>query len=779
MQASPLAATPSAADVAFFESKVRPLLVKRCYECHSQESGKSKGGLLLDSMPGWQKGGENGEVIVPGEPDRSLLIKAVHYADENLQMPPKHKLADHEIAILSQWVKLGAPDPRVTEPSVKSVKKNIDIEAGRKFWAFQPVRKSAPPLIKDASWVRSDVDRFVLAELEKQNLKPVRDADKHALLRRATFDLTGLPPTPEEVDAFLADTSSGAFATVVDRLLKSPRFGERWGRHWLDVARYAESNGRDQNAAYPHAWRYRDYVIDAFNADKPYDRFITEQIAGDLLPSSSREQHDAQIVATGFLAIGPKLLFERDAERFYLDIADEQLATTSVAFLGLTVGCARCHDHKFDPVPTQDYYALAGIFRSADVKMGLPIYSERQRLSPLVPLGAEGEKLAKAYEAHEEKVRQAQRNLITPRNELRRLPESERKGTKAAEFQAQIDAAQHEIDTVSKQAPPAPDYAMAVMDRAQPIDCRVLIGGEVDSPAAVAPRGFLQVLPAGPKIGPNSSGRLELAQWLTSAENPLTARVMVNRVWHHLFGRGLVETVDNFGTTGMAPSHPQLLDFLAARFREDVWSVKHLIRSLMLSHVYQLSSEPDEKNQAVDPDNVWLWRMSQRRLEAEALRDAILAISGKLEFKRPEPAFNQRSSNSNKGSIFSPYRTVYLPNGRDAVGGFQQTFDFAEPSAVAGQRNVTTVPAQALFFMNSFFVWQHARFLAERTAKITDPARRMDHIFMLAYGRPPSAQERESAQKFFQDMTQEGRRYEPWSLFCQAIFAGAEFRYLR
>ena len=657
-------------------------------------------------------------------------------------------------------------------------------ELASNLWSLQPPRAWPVPAVKNAAWPTTDLDRFVLVRMEAKGLVPVGDADRRTLLRRAYFDLIGLPPKPEEVRAFVADQSLQAFAKVVDALLASPRFGERWGRYWLDVARYAESNGRDQNAAYPHAWRYRDYVIDAFNADLPFDRFITEQLAGDLLPFQNRQQRDRQIIATGFLAIGGKLLFERDRERFSLDLADEQIHATTTAFLGLSIACARCHNHKFDPVSMRDYYALAGIFRSTEPRLDLEMYFPNRPKSPGVTIGERSDALVKAHEDHLKVVFRAQNEVNTFRTQLRSLPSAERDSPRARELQAQMDEAQKKWDALRKQSPPKPDYAMAVVDRPEPVDCHVLLGGEVDSRGELAPRGFPAALPAGLPVPPKSSGRLELARWLTSPQNPLTARVMVNRVWLHLFGRGLVETVDNFGTTGSPPSHPELLDHLALRFQQNGWSVKKLIRELMLSRVYQLSSESHEGNQKVDADNIFLWRMSLRPLDAEALRDAILANSGRLEFARPEPSLYERSSQVNNGALFRPHRSVYLPVGRDSITTFQRTFDFADNSACTGQRNTTTVPSQSLFFLNSFFISQHSDFVARSlttTASVDDAIRQAFEIILC---RPPTDDELARTREFVASFdggnpVNRGRRQQALPLVCHALYASADFRLLR
>ncbi|HCN77604.1 MAG TPA: hypothetical protein DIT13_10485 [Verrucomicrobiales bacterium] len=571
----------------------------------------------------------------------------------------------------------------------------------------------------------------------------------------------------------------------MDRLLRSPRFGERWGRHWLDVARYAETNGRDQNAAYPHAWRYRDYVIDAFNNDVPYDRFIAEQLAGDLLPAKSEPERDRLMTATGFLAIGGKLMFESNPERFFMEMADEQIQATSLAFMGLSVACARCHDHKFDPITSRDYYALAGIFRSTDVRMGFEYYFPGRPYSPAVITGgAEGRKMAEAHEAHQVIFKQAQREAGQLRNELRQRPAGEREAPEGKALQRRLDEAQARQIAIGKEAPPLPPYVMAVVDRDKPADCHVLEKGEIDSPGELAPRGFPAVLPRGPGIPANASGRLQLAQWLTRPDHPLTARVMVNRIWLHLFGRGLVDTPDNFGTTGSPPSHPELLDELAIRFSEKGWSVKSLIRDIVLSRAYQAGSDADAANQETDAANVYLWRMAPRRLDSEAIRDALLSCAGRLEFTKPESSFNERSSNVQDGSIFRPCRSVYLPVGRENVTSYQRTFDFADPTTCTGLRNETTVPSQALFFMNSFFVQQQSEFLAKLLITFNeDDDARIQRIFRTVLSRPAAPEELAATHRFLKKLQSQSpamsRSFTPWTLVCQAVFGSNDFRYLR
>jgi hypothetical protein len=654
-----------------------------------------------------------------------------------------------------------------------------------KLWSLQPPRERTAPAITEAEWSGSVLDRWVRSGQQEKGVKPVARADRHTLMRRVYFDLIGLPPKVEEVDAFVADHSPEAYAKLVDGLLGSPHFGERWGRRWLDVARYAETNGRDQNSAYPYAWRYRDYVIAAFNDDVPFDRFITEQLAGDLVPAKSEAERDRLMTATGFLAIGGKLLFETNADRFFLDLVDEQINATTLAFMGLSVACARCHDHKFDPITSRDYYALAGIFRSTEPRMGFNYpFLGRPHSPAVITGGAEGSQQAAVYEAHQKLVQQAQRNAGQLRNEFREKPTAERESAEGQALKQRVDEAQAKLLTLQRGSPPAPPYVMAVVDRAKPVDYHVLEKGEVDSPGELAARGFPQVLPRGPDIPPTASGRLQLAQWLTSPEHPLTARVMVNRIWLHLFGRGLVDTPDNFGATGSPPSHPELLDHLAIRFRDGGWSIKSIIREIVLSRAYQAGSEPNAANQELDADNVHLWRMTPRRLDSEAIRDAILACCGKLDPAPPAPDLNQRANNMNDGAIFRPSRSVYLPVGRENVTGFQRTFDFADPTNCTGQRSETTVPSQALFFLNSFFVQQQCDVWAQSFAKNhEDTDLRIHRIFRTALGRPAIAEELAATRKFLEQIGSQSpnlsRTHVPWSLVCQAVLGSHDFRYLR
>ena len=642
--APPPAATPE--QLAFFEKRIRPVIVKECYACHAATAKKIRGGLTLDTRAGIRKGGDNGPAVVPGEPNKSRLLKAIKQVRDDLKMPPKKKLSEEVIADFEKWIAMGAPDPR--DGSARVVKHEIDIAKGRKFWSFQPPRRTPPPALKNAAWPRSDIDRFLLAGLEAKGLAPVADADPRTLLRRLTFDLTGLPPTPEEVEAFVkayASRPRQALAAAVDRLLASPAYGERWGRHWLDVARYAESSGRTVNFAYPHAWRYRDYVIGAFNSDKPYDQFVAEQLAGDLLPAKTDKEKAERLTATGFLAIGPKSHDERNRRQFQMDLADEQIDATFQVFQGLTVACARCHDHKFDPIPQKDYYALAGIFRSTEtcygtIRVFLNIHPSRMIslprdanvTIPLAPLSAERRA---SIEKQIKDQRERASKLAGRDSFLQRIF-----------IQSRIATLRSQLDLYDSDGTPRP-LAMGVREGRFASDSRLYVRGELSQPGDTIKRGFPQVLTTKQPAIERGSGRPELAAWIASRDNPLTARVMANRVWLHLFGRGLVPTPDNFGASGQPASHPALLDHLAVSFAGNGWSVKKLIRTIVLSRAYGLSSQSDARNFEADPDNVLVWRMPKRRLEAEALRDTMLAVAGRLDRRPPKGSSVARGGEGN------------------------------------------------------------------------------------------------------------------------------------
>jgi hypothetical protein len=820
--APPAWAADDAKGIDFFEKHIRPVLVANCYQCHSASSKELKGELRLDTREGIRKGGESGAAVIPKKPDESLLIKALRHED-GLEMP-KEKLPDGVIANFVKWVEMGAPDPR--KANVTTVGGKINVAEARKFWAFQPPKTAIPPVMKNAAWAKSDIDRYLLAELEAKSLAPVADADKRTLIRRAYFDLICLPPTPEETEAFYADQDHQAFEKVIDRLLAMPQFGERWGRHWLDVARYGESSSKERNIPYPYAWRYRDYVYDAVAADKPFDQFVREQIAGDLLPAKNDSERNEMLTATGFLTIGPRSLQTRNQEQFRMDVADEQLDAATRGVMALSVACARCHDHKFDPIPTADYYAMAGIFRSTDVLGGVKngnnktgYAGEYAYLTSSVKRSGASALDRKRLAELKTDLEKAQEEIQTIRSSVRQAVAGsgaaangkDRKGKKAkldqipGKYQQAMKRAQQrvqevtgEIQSLEHKSGAGGEPVMAVRDSASPENCRINIRGEVSDLGDVSPRGFVRVLtdPKSPEVNPKQSGRLQLAAWMTSRNNPLTARVAANRVWFHLFGRGIVSTVDNFGALGEPPTNQPLLDYLAVRFMDGDWSVKKLIREVMLSRAYQLASDHSDASYAADPDNTLVWRMNRRRLDAEAIRDAVLYVGGSLDLQRPHGSPTQtiegeigRKAKTDGLLKEVTYRSAYLPIVRGMVPEFLSLFDVADAELVTGQRDVTTIAPQALYMMNSPVVLQQAETTANHLladSRLTDDAARVDYAFRLMLGHPADAQQRADVLAFLKnyettlpsDMKPAQRRAEAWTSVCQMLLASAEFRYV-
>ncbi len=932
----------------FFEKRVRPVLVESCYECHGEK--KQKGGLRLDSAAAVLKGGDSGPALVPGQPAESRLIKAISWSDPDFQMPPKNKLPDAAIAALTEWVKLGAPDPRTNQPSaIRRLPSPVT-----NHWAYKPLQKSTPPVTKDPAWPRSDIDRFVLAQLEAKHIRPNADAHRATLLRRAYYDLIGLPPTPEQVDAFVQDRSPEAFAHVVDRLLASPQFGERWGRHWLDVVRYAESVTL-RGFVFKEAWRYRDYVIDAFNSDLPYDQFVREQIAGDLLGANGIAEKRRRLIATTFLALGNTNLEEQDKAQLRMDIVDEQLDTIGKAFLAQTIGCARCHDHKFDPIPTRDYYAMAGILRNTQtvtnanvsgwIELPLPVEPEQEKVfaaheQELAVLNAQIKKVKDAAKVlagknSEPKTALDSKPTVVAVTELPGLvmdsaqakavgewkhsqfsqhyigdgyvhDDSKGKGQKTLTFQPDLQrAGRYEVRfayqhgetratnvpvtifhadgettvivneqeapvldgrfvslgefrfegngfgsalvanegttgyvtadavqflyadlaraEVARPAPnPNPEFpssdlatasqlksledkwkqlqdsgpkrprVMSVREEEKIEDAFIHVRGSVHNLGAKAPRGFLPAATLGPPpvVPEQQSGRREFADWMVSPSHPLTARVLANRAWHWLFGVGLVRTTDNFGTMGEAPSNPELLDHLASQFIAQGWSLKKLVRGIVLSRTYQLSWR-DELHESPsvqfgtravrpannDPENRLCWRANRRRLDAECLRDTLLFVSGQLSEERGGPSFQPTQSADYGFQLAAPRRSVYVPAFRNALPEIFEVFDFADPSMVVGVRNVSTVAPQALFLMNPPFVREQARAAADRllAEDLSDDDARWQRACRRALGRAPTAGETAVAKKCL------GAELEPvaaWTDIFHALYASADFRYV-
>lgn len=1032
------------AEAEFFESKIRPVLVQHCYECHAADSKNVKGGLLLDSRDAIRKGGDSGPAVVPGKVDASLLIDALRY--DSFEMPPKGKLPDEVIEDFVKWVQQGAPDPRVGG-TVQTTE--IDFEEARKFWSFQAVERPDVPEVRRADWPQNEIDHFVMRRLEQQNLVPVAAAEKRHLIRRATFDLIGLPPTSEEVADFLADDSDQAFAKVVERLLNSPHYGERWGRYWLDVARFAEDQAHTF-AVKPNSsgYRYRDWVISAFNQDVPYDRFVKMQIAGDLIGAESPDSWD-HLVAPGFFGLGAQYYKNSDAAKAAADELDDRVDTLSRGFLGLTVSCARCHDHKFDPIPTQDYYSLAGIFRSSKLHNAplcsesvVRAYNDGQRkikaaekkfndfVAECKAQGAESKvgqvseyiQAVWLYRSSQENGKSANTSEFARSRGVNEYlfkrwinfldPSQKGKVEALSDWFDRIDAGILPSDTVppdviaiaddfqgqlvrllnirdgvavtnlAKPDPDAPhvpgtprfvtplvtrvrptaaidveiagasqlylvvsdggngnscdhsdwlnpvligpegdirltdlkwksldgfgggrvntnymgqplrvggkkyqngvgvhapctvvydlpagvtrfkatggldnsgsdqggcgdqaaiqfsvytemptegpggngsdliskvlgkDGPFAVSDKdleqilepkvrveyqqlkegldearnsAPPMypiahsyaegnvaDMKIFVRGNPANQKGIAPRRFLTILATEKnepyKVG---SGRKELAQEIASPTNPLTARVMVNRIWQHHFGRGIVATASNFGQLGERPTHPDLLDYLASVFVETGWSVKEIHRQIMLSATYQLSSDSHTQNMEIDADNQFLWKMNRRRLDVEAWRDALLEVSGQLDRSFGGPSTNLADPNNVR-------RTVYAKVSRHELDNLLRLFDFPDANITSAARSETTVPQQQLFVLNSPFMIQRAKAFAARvTSEAGDDVReQIRRAFELAYGRPPSSAEVEPGLAYLLGTDEENVTLSRWERYAQVLLAANEFMYL-
>lgn len=782
-----------AADLDFFEARIRPVLVAHCYKCHSVESGKSKGNLLVDARESIRAGGDSGPAIVPGDPNASLLLTAISHADPELKMPPKtDRLPEAVINDFKAWIQKGAVDSRDKVAS-SSTRPPVDLESGRQFWSFRKPVDHQPPVSKKPDWAKRDLDHFILARLDAQGLAPRTDEEPAVLLRRLHFDLVGLPPTPVTVQRFLERISAhgldAALATEVDTLLASKSFGERWGRHWLDVARFAESSGKEANISFPYAWRYRDYVIDAVNADMPFDRFLEEQIAGDLLPSESDAERARLLIATGFLAVGTKNLDEPNKAQFAADLIDEQIDALTRGVIANSVACARCHDHKLDPFSMEDYYALAGIFASTKTYFGTAISPSNQvGGDPLVLPRDAGQPILHTS-ITPEKVASLKQELATLKGQkVTTLTEALRVFWRSGGIEGELE----KVDEKGQALP----LAMGVTDRETIVDKPLLERGEIGRPGKPVPRGFPQVIQVADTraVSSHQSGRLELAHWLTHPDHPLTARVMTNRIWRHLFGVGIVSSVDNFGFSGQRPSHPELLDHLAVRFVADGWSVKKLVRDMVLSHTYRQASTYDEKSFVADPENRLLWRSAKRRLDAEVIRDAMLMVSGELDTSRRLGSLVGKEIGDRPISLIgldrrlptdldaSRHRSVYLPVLRDRLPDVLDLFDFAEPSLVTGDRETTNVPLQALYLMNSPFMEARAKALADRLMRESnDDESRIRLAFLLCYCRVPTDDEMAIATSFLERGMKlagddEKGRQQVLAACCQGLLSTAEFR---
>jgi len=929
---------------AFFESRIRPIFAENCVKCHGPE--KQKGGLRLDYKGGWETGGDSGPALVPGNLAESRMIRAVHYEDADFQMPPKSKLSARQIADLEEWIAIGAPDPRTDHPKnlVRKKQSGLSVEEGRKFWSFQPPAKPTPPSAGLSDATLSAIDRFIQAKQAEAGLNPTTPASKTDLVRRAYFTLIGLPPNPEQIDAFLSDERPDAFARLVDELLQSPHFGERWGRHWLDVARFAESSGGGRTLLFKDAWRYRDYVIESFNADTPFDQFIKEQLAGDLLPYDTPIQRSRQLTATAFLALGPTNYEQQDKQLLRYDVIDEQIDTVGKAFLGMTLGCARCHDHKFDPVPTADYYALAGIFKStrtlfnytdnvarwvdthlplegeaaeelaatlaanaaikphldlkkselyvlsqSTVEAPIPGLPKQPRQFPGIVLDdrsaaiqgdwlfsqfsqnylgegylhdANSDKGTKSltfettipvggrYEvrlAYSHLKNRSTRTPVTiehaqgettvlvnqrkPPSEYGRFqslgtfefsqgtPSSVRISTEKTDGYVVVDAVQwflveddaqwesaerteylaalkDEIKSLESELKPitkklkARPIAMSVKEDPEPNDSAIRIRGIQSRKGKTVPRGFLQVatFDGAPTIPETTSGRAQLAEWIASPQNPLTSRVIVNRIWAWLFGKGIVRSVDNLGTTGERPSHPELLDYLAHEFQENGWSIKSMIRQIVLSETWQRTTQPSSEALEKDPSNRLLTHYPKRRLDAEQLRDAILAANGQLDLTLLGPNIagaSEINANSTAAqtteynyTFEDTRRSVYTPAFRVNRHELFELFDFGNANFSIGQRNTSTVALQALYMLNNPFVIEQSRYAAEKLLRdVRKPEKRIDAAFQTTLGRRPTDRERALVTGFLKDGLS-SESVEEWASIYQSLFGTIDFRYL-
>ncbi len=736
--------------VEFFEKNVRPLLVAKCQSCHGTK--RQQGGLRLDSRATLLKGSDNGAVVAAGEPDKSALIKAIRY-DGDVQMPPKGKLPDEAIAKLTEWVKLGAPWP--DEAVAKDGGTPSALEARRTHWAFQPVKKPNPPTVKNSDWVKTPLDAFVLASLEAKGLTPTPVADRRTLIRRVYFDLHGLPPTPQEMADFENDRSPDAYPRLVERLLSSPRYGERWGRHWLDVARYADSKGYvfTEERRYPFAYTYRDYVVRAFNEDLPYDQFVVQQLAADRLPLGDDKR---PLAALGYLTLGRRFLNNIS------DIIDDRIDVTMRGFQGMTVGCARCHDHKFDPIPQGDYYSLYGVFASSIEPKDLPLIGQPEQTAELAAFEKELAKLKAAVE----KYRTANKDELTKGNR---------------KFRDGLKELQKKVDRWQATAPSAPPRAMVLVDKPTPETPHIFLRGNPNNRGPAVPRQYLQVV-AGDNRRPfvKGSGRLELAEAIADRNNPLTARVLVNRVWLHHFGAGLVRTPSDFGLRGDPPTHPQLLDWLASAFMDEGWSIKKLHRLILLSNTYQQANNDDPRLLQMDPDNRLLARMNRQRLDFEAMRDSLLFVAGRLDLKMGGRAVELTAA------PFTARRTVYGFIDRQNLPGLFRTFDFASPDTSTPQRFATTVPQQALFLMNSPFVIEQARHFVQRpeVAGQTKDEEKIKAMYKLAYGRPADADEIALGLRYLADGRQDekekkaGLHQSAWERYAQVLLLSNEFAFV-
>lgn len=927
------AAEISEADLRFFENRIRPILVEHCYECHSEEAGKSKGGLWLDRRAGWIEGGDSGPTAKPHDVEGSLLIKTVHYTDPDLEMPPDGKLSSSQISDLEAWVAKGLPDPR--GDAIEGSGEGFDLEKRKQYWSYQPR--------KTAFGARDSIDDFISNGLASQGLETLPATSPESLLRRAKIDLTGLIPAPGEIESFAGNPTRDSYEHFVDGWLDTRAFGERWGRHWLDIVRYADSSGGGRALPFPNAWRLRDYVIDSFANDRPLDDLIQAHVAGDLLPYDDSEERVENLIATGFLVLGPINYENQNKDELEFDIIDEQIDTLGRAFMGQTIGCARCHDHKFDPIPTSDYYAMAGIFKSSDfvthanvskwhtepipptpeakkaievhaaargllqgtvaeikkelaslgrgagsripsvAVISLPgivvdsskailegewkeststpryvgdyylhdfyeraipksarfdfdipeagvfeirlAYSASTNRSTAVPVAIEGGDVSATVIVNQRlkpehdrlfhtlgkwKFAKGRKVSVTVRNTpdgdghvmadaVQCLAEggsevapaaSDEAKSRIVELEADLKLAEASLKKLIKSAPRIPK-AMSVVDRAAEKrgDTEIRIRGVEANRGEIAPRGFLQAAEWDEMdhesfgISKEKSGRLELARWVTASENPLTARVLANRIWLHLMGEGLVRTPDNFGITGEKPTHPDLLDFLAGKLIDSGWSTKALVKEIMMSDVYARSSETGEVAQSTaDPENKLYWRAHLRPLDVEALRDAMLTLSGELDLKGGGPSLPKDFKSEFGHQFVTLKRSVYVPAFRNSGYEMFSVFDFANPNFTVGKRADSTIPTQALFLTNSPFVHEQAAKAAARLIRVDsqDIEANIKAVFLNTLARNPTSEELALTLQFIkQDPEWETNPVAAWTALQRSLFGSIDFRYLR
>ncbi len=779
----------------YFEQHIRPALVEHCFECHASDT-EASGGLLLDAKVGWQRGGDSGQAIVPGRINESLLLKAIRYDDRELQMPPDKKLPAEVISAFEKWIADGAFDPRTSSLAIDSDDKPTS-DSALSHWAYQSRQTPAVPHAIGNS--RSPVDAFVDAKLLALGISPATLASRHDQVRRLVFDLTGLPPSQQTIEAMeAAEDFDAAYLELVDRLLASPFYGEAFARRWMDVARYAESVTL-RGLIFKQAWRYRDYLVGAFSTDKPFDQMIREQIAGDLMSAENTEQRWQQLAATTFLAMGDTNFEKQDKQQLEMDFIDEQLDVIGQAFLGQTLGCARCHDHKFDPIPTKDYYALAGILRSAvalrhsnvsnwvEQPLPLPAAEEKRftdlesQLKELAKELSAKKKLASAMAAQKKKLATAGADGSVSKSE---------EGTPAVDENS-LAAEMKQLETQQKDLQQQVDLrpkVLTVAEELPPQNVAIHIRGDVHNLGEVVPRGFLTAVRLNQSIHvpDRSSGRLEFAHWLSAADNPLTARVYANRVWLWLMGQGIVDTPNNFGTSGSAPSHPELLDWLATELIRSDWSTKHLVRTIVLSDAYRRRvAEADEVATRLDPDNRFYWRGQQRRLAAEELRDAMLVASGEIDLTLGGSTMRAETKSDYDYQHMTTRRSLYQPVFRNSLPELLEAFDFAATGYSTGERSRTTVATQPLALMNSD--WVHARAAALATKIVSenqaedaghDPVDWVQTAYRQCLQREPTQAELAICLEFF-EIDQTSRHPEHLERLVHSLLASIDFRYLR